>query len=138
MYHKGIAPSHSIYLAMYFALWKLDIWIEICYLINHNIGTVSEDTMISMYNQCTLILSNPESKLIDICRTGPEVLGIVCQYPQRHQEATTRTWARDRQFCDTVKSQWSMIEPLVGKYQVLEHPLNYFQLAPSEDRLEVG
>ena len=41
-------------------------------MIDHNIGTVSEDTMITMYNQCTLVLSNPESKLIDICRTGPE------------------------------------------------------------------
>jgi hypothetical protein len=76
--------------------------------------------------------------VIDICRIGPEVFGIVGQYPQRHQGATTRTWARDRQLCDAVKPQWSMIEPLAGKYQILEHPLNYFQLASSEGRPEDG
>ena len=58
---------------MYFTLWWLDIWMEVRDLVNQNIGTVSEDTMITMYNQCTPILSNPESKLIDICRTGPKV-----------------------------------------------------------------
>jgi hypothetical protein len=31
-----------------------------------------------------------------------------------------------------------MIEPLAGKYQILEHPLNYFQLASSEGRPEDG
>ena len=126
--HNDTPPSHPIYLAMYFALWWLDIRMKVWYLIDHNIGTVSGDTMTTMYNQSLWSCSNPESKLIDICKTGPKVWELLVnilkgikERPLKHGPGTGNSAT-----LPNPNGWWQ--NHWLGNFQVLGHLLNYFQL----------